>query len=316
VQSKIYKALHKAYHGALEESMADSRPQEELQRVEIFIRKWIDDSMSRAWYSLEAVGVTLTDKSVLRLFQALAAPFGDEHPYSCIPDILTKGIGRPPQDWKFIGQAVKQLFNTLKIDVMASGSGGSSRKRRKGSSAAPVAEAEAPPLKPLNSFTHNAPTNRCVSEAPAGKSEKDETLLKRERSPAGITTTKFHHQTTSPFQRTSDRSLAPPDDLALSEKFQSLFGSFDPEDSPVDDVEPDTERLQHPDCTSANDCVGRWGQHLIRHMVDGAQQGDIYCEECWRSFLWQNRNLQGFWEDGPLQGRPVDMQNTVPEGTA
>jgi len=84
----------------------------------------------------------------------------------------------------------------------------------------------------------------------------------------------------------------------------------------VDDSDPDHQRQPHPDCTSAEDCVGRWGQHLIRHKVDRAEQGDIYCEECWRSFLEQNPKLEGFWEDGPLQGRPVDMQNTMPEGTA
>merc|ERR1712008_413191 len=246
-----------------EESVADSRPLEELQRVEIFIRKWIDDSMRRAWCSLEALEApgTLTDKSVMRLFQALAAPFGDEHPYSCIPDCLTKGIGRPPQDWKFIGQVVKQLFDTWKNETTTSGTGGSSRKRRKGSSAAVVADSEAPP-EPLNCFAHKVPANRCFSEAPVSNSEKTEPPLKREPSPEG---------------------------------------SLDPEDSPeTEDLE--NERQPHPDCTSLEDCVGHRHQNLIRHMIDRAQPGDVYCEACWRSFLEQNRNLHGFWEDGDLKG--------------
>jgi len=282
-QSKIYTALHKTYQGALEETMADSRPLEKLQRVEIFIRKWIDDSMRRAWCSLEAVEDTLTDKCVLRLFQALVAPFGDEHPYSCIPDCLTRGIGRPPREWKFIGQVVKQLFHTWKIEAMSSGIGGSSRKRRKGSSAAPVAYSEASP-EHLNCFAHKA---RCFSETPPWKSEKAEPFLEREPSPAG----------------SSDPEDGPVDDMEEVEEAEEADEAED---------ESDVKRQQHPDCTSAEDCVGYRGQHLIRHMVDRAQQGDIYCEECWRNFLEINRNLQGVWQDGPLQGQPVDTHLSMP----
>jgi len=267
VQSKIYHALHKGYQGALEETMADARPVEELQRVEIFVRKWIDNSMRRAWSSVEAEG-TLTDKNVLRLFQALVAPFGNDHPYSCIPHCLTENIGRPSQDWIFIKQVVKQIFDTWKVEAMSCGTGNSFRKRKRVSNVAPVADSEAPP-EPVKFFAHNAPVKGSFSEVPISKSAKAEPFLKMEPSPAG---------------------------------------SFDPEDSP--------ER-QHPDCTSADDCVGHWHHNLVRHdMIDVTQQGDVYCEGCWRSFFHENRKLQGTWEDGPLQGQKFDIQLTMPIDTA
>jgi len=271
VQMKIYKALNKAYHIALNDSLADSRQRKELQRLEMFIKRWVDDSMHRAWCSLEAVEDTLTERNVLKLFQALVAPFGDLHPYSCIPDCLTRHMGRPSQDWPYLGKVVKQLFETWMMERSKM----ESRKRRKVCSNTPAEDTKALP-EPLNCFARKAPVNRVFPETPICKSEKAEPFCKREPSPAD-----------------SEAEQSPADD---------------PESS-VDESDPDdSEGAQHPDCTSAEDCMGHRCDHLIRHVVDRSQHGDIYCEQCWRCFLCQNNSLQGFWQDGPLQGQPCKIQ--------
>jgi len=263
VQRKIFNALHKTYDGALDLSMADSRPLPELERVEIFVKKWIHDSMNRAWGGVEASEVTLTDKMVLRLFQTLMAPFGDESPHSCIPECLTGDIGRPPQDWKFMEHVVKKLCDTWEMEAKTNNTGGRSKKKRKGSDGVAIADSKDPPGV-LNYFTR---------KDPVGGSEKTDPSLKRGPSPAG---------------------------------------SFDPEDNLAEEVDLGSERQQHPDCTSAEGCIGHRHQNLIHHMVAHAEEGDVYCKDCWCSFFKQNKYLQGFWEDGPLQGQSVDMRLRMP----
>jgi len=259
VRSKIYNSLHKAYQTALEESLADSRPMEELKRVEIFMKRWIDDSMGRAWCSLEAVEMILTDTCVVRLFGALTAPYGDQHPYSCIPYCLTKGIGRPPRDWAFIGQTVEQLFDSWRAKATSRGDSGSSRKGKTECSAALVSVSKAP-MEPMTCFAHNAPVNKPFSPV------KAEILPKREPSPAGSSNPK-----------------------------ESFF-----------DLKPEFERVQHPFCANAGDCIGHHQHRLIRHVVDHEKLGDVYCEQCWQYFLTLNHSLQGILEDGPLQGQRIN----------
>merc|ERR1711941_121655 len=54
--------------------------------------------------------------------------------------------------------------------------------------------------------------------------------------------------------------------------------------------------LGHPDCTSAEDCMGSPTDRLVRHILDGAD-GDLYCEICWESFKETNPHLEGRFED-------------------
>mmetsp|Transcript_17785 Transcript_17785/g.41441 ORF Transcript_17785/g.41441 Transcript_17785/m.41441 type:complete len:419 (+) Transcript_17785:55-1311(+) len=68
----------------------------------------------------------------------------------------------------------------------------------------------------------------------------------------------------------------------------------------------DSER--HPDCTSAEECVGRSSDRLVRHIIkdqDGNDMdGDAYCESCWRCFLQDRERgfrLVGHWEDDGTQ---------------
>merc|ERR1719414_572176 len=121
VRTKVYNAISKSYWPHLDEALASSMarahfphyPQEDLRHVEEFTRAWIHDSMGRAWSALPSVneeGEDLLKEDIMcRLFQRLLVPFGEEHPFSCISADLTERIGRPPSDWKFIRQAVREL---------------------------------------------------------------------------------------------------------------------------------------------------------------------------------------------------------------
>jgi len=46
----------------------------------------------------------------MELLRRFIAPFGAEHPFSCLPGALTEGLGRPPTDWSFIRTVAHQLF--------------------------------------------------------------------------------------------------------------------------------------------------------------------------------------------------------------
>jgi len=135
VQSKINNALSKAYWPALDEVLADTREIQDLARVENFTKKWLEDSMSRAWSAVDQCGEKLSEGNLSRLFQNLVAPFGDDHPFSCIPAALTEHIGRPPRDWAYIRQAVKNLFASWQRQL-----GTTSKKRKKNGGEAAIDE--------------------------------------------------------------------------------------------------------------------------------------------------------------------------------
>jgi len=108
--SKVFRCLHASHGAAVAEACDDTRPLGELQRVEVFIRRWMEESMCAAWQALQDCGnEQLEESSIAALFQQLVTPFGEDHPFSCVPFVLTKGIGRPPSNWPLIWQAASQL---------------------------------------------------------------------------------------------------------------------------------------------------------------------------------------------------------------
>lgn len=139
VQSKVFQAISRAYwpaldtvleNGLLEEEIlrGDLPPHKQLQRVEAFTRQWIDDSVCRAWVSVEQAESMLTEDVVEDLFRGLIMPFGGDDPFSCMPAALTGNIGRPPPDWVFLTRVVQELFSSWKNGTPG---GGSSKKRKR-----------------------------------------------------------------------------------------------------------------------------------------------------------------------------------------
>lgn len=138
LRSKVWKALSGAYWRAVEitrEEMEQQQgpfswsrkqdPRQDQLRVEMFVRRWIDDSTCRAWGAIESAGMELNEELLDGFFQALVSPFGLEDPFSCIPGELTENIGVPPPDWPFIPNVVHELFDEW--------TSGSKKKRKKSS---------------------------------------------------------------------------------------------------------------------------------------------------------------------------------------
>lgn len=110
LRNKLYKALKNSHETAYKEAINDPRPMEDLARVEIFCRAWIETSMGKAWSALETAGDLMSLDNLVWLFQDLVAPFGEDHPFSCVPAALTLSIGRPPRDWPFLTSALRQFL--------------------------------------------------------------------------------------------------------------------------------------------------------------------------------------------------------------
>lgn len=119
-QNKIFQAISRSYWPAMEEVLGNViaeeqlygwvTPDKELQAVQAFASKWINDAMCRAWVSVEGAEQVLTPDAVLQLFQGLVEPYGPEDPFTCIPKALTETIGRPPADWPHLNHAISELF--------------------------------------------------------------------------------------------------------------------------------------------------------------------------------------------------------------
>merc|ERR1711920_782432 len=123
--------------------------------------KWANESMNRAWGAIPDAETILTQDVAETLFRTLLAPFGDEDPFSCVPQIFTETIGRPPTDWAFIGQALREVFSQW------GPGGGASKKKRKADSQVEWAGAAAPAKKIVAAKAKVAATGHpsCTSEA-------------------------------------------------------------------------------------------------------------------------------------------------------
>lgn len=126
-RTKVYNAISRSYEPALERALADLTPQEDLARVECFVRNWIDDSTCRAWGGLhEQAEEVLNKQTLVQIFDHLLQPFGDDHPFSAIPSVLIEDIGSPPPGWDFIPTVVDALF-----EQWANQEGMPSKRRKK-----------------------------------------------------------------------------------------------------------------------------------------------------------------------------------------
>merc|ERR1712194_552024 len=111
VCSKIYKGLHLSHEPAYQDACRFQLKKGDTAatRVEIFTRQWIELSMGRAWQSIENSPTLLTHEKIVELFERLIAPFGDDHPFSCVPFSLSKSLGRPPGNWPFLWNEARRL---------------------------------------------------------------------------------------------------------------------------------------------------------------------------------------------------------------
>ena len=114
LQIRLYRALWKshvqAYARAREEAGLSH-----VERVECFMRLWLEYMMHKI-YSWPRVlqdrvrSRLMNTYAVLHLLEELVVPFGSEHPFSCVPAKLTKPVGRPARDWRFLEELVVKYF--------------------------------------------------------------------------------------------------------------------------------------------------------------------------------------------------------------
>lgn len=130
ISHKVFQALYKSFDVALDDAVIDNRPISDERKMELFMKKWINESMSRCWNSVPNSEQVITENSASRLFSHLVAPFGNDHPFSCIPNDFFPSGERPPVNWPYIRIAVRQMFESWKRHALAP----PSKKRKTGRS--------------------------------------------------------------------------------------------------------------------------------------------------------------------------------------
>jgi len=265
-QNKIFQAISRSYWPAVDEVLGNLvtdeqeygwlTPDRELQSVQAFASKWINDAMCRAWVSIDGAERILTRDTVLQLFQSLVVPWGPEDLYTCIPGALTETIGRPPPDWPFLVQAIEELFSKWS----GGGHNGAHKKRKNATPWWP----ETPEQK--RSRSPRSPKQKRLRQAVALQ------MGTISINPRGKAPAKFRG-------------------FAKEEKLEEANGDDGAEAAEAGD-DAEGEGGGHPLCTSDEDCIGNPDCKLVQHILRG-KPGDMYCQECWDSFSMRNASLQG-----------------------
>merc|ERR1719296_140723 len=107
---KIAMSLSTAHRAALKEALANRVLKDDLQRVQFFMKTWMENSLGKLLASCGTPSQVLTREAIVQLFSNLVAPFGESNPFSCVPAKLTQRIGRPPKTWSFLDQTAVQLL--------------------------------------------------------------------------------------------------------------------------------------------------------------------------------------------------------------
>lgn len=128
-QSKVLTSLQRTYQVALDFVLSDTRPLEDIVRLQGFLKKWMEDSLTRSWNAVGEPERNLSQEISISLFQRLMAPFGPKHQFSCVPSVLIETIGRPPDKWAFISKTIRAIY--MNWDQTSSGDGGSGASRKK-----------------------------------------------------------------------------------------------------------------------------------------------------------------------------------------
>eukprot|EP00927_Polykrikos_kofoidii_P023005 TRINITY_DN21312_c2_g1_i1.p1 TRINITY_DN21312_c2_g1~~TRINITY_DN21312_c2_g1_i1.p1 ORF type:complete len:532 (+),score=91.77 TRINITY_DN21312_c2_g1_i1:25-1596(+) len=122
VGNKVFKVLQQARASALSKSAnagnscvsdgrsTDSLVSEALSQVECFLESWVTETVYKLGSLIDDPVAELSQSCFLRLFQYLIAPFGKDHPFSCVPAEFTASIGRPPHDWDVLQDIVESCF--------------------------------------------------------------------------------------------------------------------------------------------------------------------------------------------------------------
>ena len=181
----------------------------------------MDDSMARAWSAIENPEHTITQGNVSRLFCTLVSP---PHLPECttVPEHLTTQIGRPPQNWPFVQECSKQLFHRWKQE---SGASSFVAVRSYGRTAITRKRLR------CRSRSTSTPARQAVAECPATNRIADGRI------------------------RTSMAAM-PPTDQQLADAAPAVENIEMNAEPDTTDNETEVPTEHHPNCTSAEECIG------------------------------------------------------------
>ena len=124
---KIFTSMKKTYASALDSVLQVTRTIDDVDRLQLFLKTWIQDFMSRVWGAVQNPERILSEEAVVKLFKELMTPFGAADPFCCVPLILTQSTGRPPEILNFIRLTIRAVLRSWQLQERE----GSSRKKRK-----------------------------------------------------------------------------------------------------------------------------------------------------------------------------------------
>jgi len=322
VQKMVYQALSRAYWPALDETLGHLLMQErqaggilppdkELQHLEAFTKRWLDDAIGRAWNSVEHhSGVALDGETIMELFRALIVPFGEHDPFTCLPGVMMEQIGRPPPHWPYIQQAVKEYFEEWEKQQRGS------KKRRKGNAGAGTGAGEGREEARAEAAAARSPLPAAEAQAPPQRWQRQRYMPGQAGPMAGASFRGFvaeaevdgKDEGQEEPQERQDESQEEQDepreeqDGPREEQDEPLEEQDEPQEEQDEpqDMEAETEaaeaaeecNVRHPRCTSEEDCIGTPSNRLVQHLFNG-QPGDIYCEPCWDAFCVHTPSLDG-----------------------
>jgi len=263
VRQKVYNSLYRTYDNALSEVVLDMRPISDSERMKAFTKRWINESMQRAWSavdgSLDSADRKLTEGTVTRLFSNLVRPFGADHPFSCLPEMwfVDQG-GAPARSWPYIRQTVSNMFASWEKESASSKKPAKKRKKKA------TEDEEKISLDEDEEVEMGIPQDHELFQARQADVVDDELF---EGEPGGD-------------QDPENPNCRSEEDVVDDELFEGEPGGD-----------------QNPNCTSEEDCVGSASDRLVQHLLKEGRLGDRYCVPCWCSFLQQNSQLEGVYED-------------------
>ena len=117
MQEDLCKAFYGTYWKSYDDTLKSLGPhrlrggheETELANVQAFTERWMEYCMDRIWGVVSEPDSFFTNDVIINLFSTFLAPFGQYHPYSCMPTALIENVGHPPPEWPFIEHAAEKL---------------------------------------------------------------------------------------------------------------------------------------------------------------------------------------------------------------